>query len=364
MENTLGNHIRECRKNAELTQEQLAEAMGVTVGAVSKWENGSANPELGILMELAQFFQVSIDSLMGYELSKSGADKYQKEITACRKQRDYESGCRACRQALVKYPNHFQIVTAAAQLYKDAGMSSGNDPQYYEKALELYQKALGLLSQRTDQELSREEINTQISELYLFLGQTDNALAYAKEHNTCGVNDILIGSLYCHKKNYEKAEKQLGMCFMHECIHLLEAESALVKLWFQIGCYESAIDLLLPLKNMWSRIKTEEVSYADRLIASMDTSLAIAYYFKQEPDPAKCRESLAAAITRAKQYDKAPSFTLKLRSLSVERFFNDDMGEQAKDAIRKLIDSVPGRQDDREKLQCLFTELMEVYYET
>ena len=52
----LGNNIYNLRKQRGLKQEQLAEAMGVSVAAVSKWENGQSAPELTVLMELADFF--------------------------------------------------------------------------------------------------------------------------------------------------------------------------------------------------------------------------------------------------------------------------------------------------------------------
>ena len=49
-----------------LTQEQLAEVLGVSVGAVYKWESRSSLPELRLIMEMADFFDVSVDALLGY----------------------------------------------------------------------------------------------------------------------------------------------------------------------------------------------------------------------------------------------------------------------------------------------------------
>ena len=56
MEVKIAESIRTLRKKRSLTQEQLAEAMGVTVGAVSKWEKGISVPDIGLIMELADFF--------------------------------------------------------------------------------------------------------------------------------------------------------------------------------------------------------------------------------------------------------------------------------------------------------------------
>ena len=53
---TIGYRIKTLRKNKGLTQLQLAEKMFVSDKAVSKWETGEGNPELSILIKLAEFF--------------------------------------------------------------------------------------------------------------------------------------------------------------------------------------------------------------------------------------------------------------------------------------------------------------------
>lgn len=53
---SLSENIRSYRRIMGFTQEQLAEAVNVTVGAVSKWESGSTTPELSVILELAALF--------------------------------------------------------------------------------------------------------------------------------------------------------------------------------------------------------------------------------------------------------------------------------------------------------------------
>lgn len=67
MANTLGNRICALRKKMGLTQDQLAEAMGVSAQAVSKWENDLSCPDITMLPQLADFFHVTIDELMREE---------------------------------------------------------------------------------------------------------------------------------------------------------------------------------------------------------------------------------------------------------------------------------------------------------
>ena len=70
---TLGQRIQKLRKGAGLTQEQLAERMGVTRQAVSKWESDGGVPELDTLIAMSRLFHVTIGQLLGVEeLRKSG----------------------------------------------------------------------------------------------------------------------------------------------------------------------------------------------------------------------------------------------------------------------------------------------------
>ena len=68
METSIAENIRIYRKQLGLTQEQLAETMGVSTGAVYKWEAKASMPELRTIMDLADFFDVSVDTLLGYQM--------------------------------------------------------------------------------------------------------------------------------------------------------------------------------------------------------------------------------------------------------------------------------------------------------
>ena len=67
MEQTLGKRIAENRKALKLTQDQLAEKLGVTAQAVSKWENDQSCPDITMLPRLAEIFQITTDELLGRE---------------------------------------------------------------------------------------------------------------------------------------------------------------------------------------------------------------------------------------------------------------------------------------------------------
>lgn len=62
----LGNKIRELRKAKNISQEVLAQYLGVSFQAVSKWENESAMPDVALIPAIASFFGVSTDDLFDY----------------------------------------------------------------------------------------------------------------------------------------------------------------------------------------------------------------------------------------------------------------------------------------------------------
>lgn len=64
MENTIGKRISIYRKRKNMTQEDLARALGISAQAVSKWENDMACPDISLLPQLAKLLGVSVDTLL------------------------------------------------------------------------------------------------------------------------------------------------------------------------------------------------------------------------------------------------------------------------------------------------------------
>ena len=74
----INEQIAFLRKQKKITQEELAQALGVTNQSVSKWESGSNCPDIQLLPEIANYFEVSVDELLGYKSSGSFGDVYLK----------------------------------------------------------------------------------------------------------------------------------------------------------------------------------------------------------------------------------------------------------------------------------------------
>ena len=74
--------LYELRRAAGLSQEELAERLNVSRQAVSKWENGAAQPELSKLVELSRLYGVSVDELLSLEEAEKGDAKAAASVDA------------------------------------------------------------------------------------------------------------------------------------------------------------------------------------------------------------------------------------------------------------------------------------------
>ena len=70
MKLNIGENLRRLRRAADMTQEQLADKLGVAYQSVSRWENGTTYPDMEFLPVLAGIFGVTVDELIGMEESK------------------------------------------------------------------------------------------------------------------------------------------------------------------------------------------------------------------------------------------------------------------------------------------------------
>ena len=90
---TLHNQIAFLRKQHHMTQEDLAQKLGVTNQSVSKWESGQCCPDIGLLPAIADLFSVSIDDLLGHTPTSTADDivlQIRTRITELAEGEDYD----------------------------------------------------------------------------------------------------------------------------------------------------------------------------------------------------------------------------------------------------------------------------------
>ncbi|MBQ8920939.1 MAG: helix-turn-helix transcriptional regulator [Oscillospiraceae bacterium] len=112
----IGATIRQLRHEQNITQEQLAEALGITSRAVSQWECGRTAPDISQLPALANFFDVTTDRLLGVDIRRK-EDEVQKILRHAMKfseQGDQEGLAEYLREQLKTYPNEPELLSQLA----------------------------------------------------------------------------------------------------------------------------------------------------------------------------------------------------------------------------------------------------------
>ena len=119
----INEKIAELRKRKNITQEELARALGVTNQAVSKWESSQCCPDISLIPEIADYFGVTTDELFGHDVKE---DEPADAVVAVRKTLGALSGKEAYECALkLAFVTHASLIS---RLMADEG-NPGFDPE-------------------------------------------------------------------------------------------------------------------------------------------------------------------------------------------------------------------------------------------
>lgn len=345
----LSETIRRFRKVRGLTQEQLAEALDVSVGAVSKWELGSSMPDLCRLVEMAEFFETSVDALLGYKLQGGGAEKSLAEIKRCRAEKAKEQGQAAAEKALRQYPNSFDIVYQCAVFYRLIGTEQG-DRVFLQRALSLYERAIPLLPQNTDREISLFNLQNAVAQIYQALGDSETALRKLRECNFDRHNDGSIGFILAQSGRAEEALPYLSDALAAQLVNLFQLCIGFVNALPATGRKSEALELALCVLDLFERVKlTERATYFSKLTAVL---LATCALFVDEPE--ERRTYLRRSAAEAKRFDTAPDYTFEAFRFYYGNRHNtafDDIGISATEAIRHAVMQDAALYSEWERLQ-------------
>ena len=138
----LAENIIRLRHDKKITQEQLADFVGVTKASVSKWETKQSMPDILLLPQLAAFFDVTIDELLGYEpqLSKEQMQKIYLELASAFAKDPFEEVIERVEKAEKEYYSCYPFLYQLTLLYLNHFMLAGDR----ERQQEILEKALHL----------------------------------------------------------------------------------------------------------------------------------------------------------------------------------------------------------------------------
>lgn len=337
MKMMLAENIRAFRKARSLTQEQLSEALGVTAGAVYKWEAKLSTPELELIIQMADFFDTSVDVLLGYEVKDNRLETTVKRLQEYRRSKDWD-GLAEAEKALKKYPHSFQIVSESAALYRAFGFDSG-DKALFRRALELLEQSRLLLPQNEDPQISEQTIYGRLAQTYLGLGETDKAIELWKTHNADGVYSPRIGHILAQSDHIEEAVPFLSEALLKLVSDLITTIIGYVNVYLNHGDHASAQAILhWGISLLQGLREGSKPNYFDRVSAVLLVALAGSQHLSGQGEAA--RDTLKKAKELAAFFDASPSydesdirFVGRIEGASA----NDDLGATAMDGVRNAV---------------------------
>ncbi len=215
----IGTKIKVLRKRDGVTQEKLADALGVTPQAVSKWESENGYPDLEYLTPIANFFNITLDELFGHDLAE--------------KQKKIDEYCKM-RQALAEFPANEQLLFRLAsalwyQWNQDVGKSgeiwtavdgvTRRDPDKV-KAVKGWEEPVRIFTDLLAASVN-DEIRYECTELLIFLyssiGEKERAVELA-DHYPDSKNDLLCTAF---ELNYEQESDMYSQRLLTDGLNIL-----------------------------------------------------------------------------------------------------------------------------------------------
>lgn len=349
MKLSLPANISKLRKQHAMTQEQLAEALGVTSASVSKWERGAATPELNLIAEMADLFGVSFDAIVGFRVLNGSVVALEERIHQLQREKKYDEAITEAEKALTRYPNDFRIVYRAGELYAVASIERHNKKRLL-RCIELLEQSILLLSQNSDPNISEVVIQQEIAQCYLALGNHEKGLEILKKYNVGGVHNALIAFTYTGNSGFapEDAEPYMMGAFGNIAVLAVHTMLAYANYYFKKEDYASGRDALLWLVDLLQGAKVDKkaVAYVDKVIASCCSECANLSLLLGEEEKAESYLQLAYDI--AKAFDAAPTYQMRNMRFCVGDFEKatayDALGETAVSSVVKQI-----TQENRDK---------------
>ena len=201
----IGEKIKVLRKQHDVTQEKLAAYLNISYQAVSKWENGTALPDISLIPAISNFFGVSADYLLGIQIDKTNEDI---EKTLIKANELNHAGKRLDSITLLEdklklYPNNHSLL---AEWIESKCLTFSPDDEQEKWLNEIIEKCNLILSDCSIDEI-RYKTKTNMVFAYSFCGKKDIAEKLCYEFPENPYSKVEMMSMIAHPKeraNYKK----------------------------------------------------------------------------------------------------------------------------------------------------------------
>ncbi|MBD8048280.1 helix-turn-helix domain-containing protein [Clostridium faecium] len=208
----IGEVICKLRKERAITQEQLASFIGVSMAAVSKWENGVSYPDITLLPVLAKFFNVTIDKLLNFEIELSD-EEVKKIHSECEKlfnsADNFDLAIEKSKSYILEYPSSYYLKDKIAHLFFAHSWRANDEEKTMEMLTYIIELFEDVASNCTDTKLVECALFA-LGAMYSQVGEDDKAIdSLNKIHKSqCDPNDILA-NIYIKQNKFKEARNLL-----------------------------------------------------------------------------------------------------------------------------------------------------------
>ena len=165
----IGENIKNLRKRSDITQEALAEMLGVSTQSVSRWELGTCYPDMELLPMLSDIFKVSVDSLLGVDdtLEKTKTGEYLVRFQEAISNGRIDDCIRIAREGVEEFPNNYVLLNKLMYALFLSGDNTGNIPDWKENMIK-YDEEIVALGERIIKYCPEQDIRLEATYMLAF----------------------------------------------------------------------------------------------------------------------------------------------------------------------------------------------------
>ena len=187
---SIGTMIRQLRREKDLTQEQLAEYLGITARAISQWETDRTAPDLSQIPLMCNIFNVTSDTLLGIDITSKQAkiDEIYNATYEVACSGDHKKSIAMWLEGIRQYPDSYKLIGQYIdEVYMYSHMLDDKD-QHIERALSFIDR---IMLECTDSGIRNEAISTACM-WYPKIGKTEKALELASSLPDVTSSDMML----------------------------------------------------------------------------------------------------------------------------------------------------------------------------
>lgn len=283
----IGEVITAKRKEKSWTQEQLANAVGVSTPAVSKWETGATYPDITLLSPIARALHTTVDELLSYqnEISDEDVSKIAKEAMCVYESEGFDAGWAFCQKVLNEYPNSIPLKFHLGNLFQSflilkPDLDQQTMQTYYRSAVHIYEEVL------SSKHLKYTYHATAILvSYYAMLNELDKAEQLIQGLPALKVDpDSLSPSIYALRGEHDKAIKLTQENLQRYIARMAQSLCVLCSYAHERGDMEAAYTLA-KINFEVTRLfgMKEEIAYSDmiKVLAAQGDKRAALHYLEE-----------------------------------------------------------------------------------